>query len=1072
MNAQTRKLVSSTAMICLTAAFAHPAQAAPLSDIVSVGSNGSGQPCTATRDWSRSSSTIKSERDQPYILTCRGASAAKTVGLIARTSSASVDPALRDCGAESVIALEGLGPVRVRLCQDRSLGIQVVEFTAKGRNGEFLGASENSAAVPMARILRALTSGHAADLFAAWQPALDLANLGAAPAATLSATKVSDFSLEGALQQGILFIRGGELVSASRLLNDAVSRVTPDTATGTVIELQLATALADSGLGQFGPAQESFAVAERLLSSGREIDRAAYLEASLRTYRALDAINRRDWKGSLGQLDRTARASYPLTNPVILSSINRDTERTREIGISLRDRSQYNWLVLEVQRHYARSVALLGQGKIDQSAAALSGPDGVVTSFRTLEQIAQPESIAWLRARVQLQFARVAARAQRREEALAAYSCAIRTMKGIPWTGSASCPVAAIEKLSQGAGIGDATAIASVQLERAAVASQGMTGTTFLADYREAIDTLINSGRANVAQPPALIGYLDLLLAESKVGSGTAIEEDYFRALQAISDPAIAGDMVRLGNVVSADGTIAANLQERNDLARQITQLRYLISALPQGSDKERSEFDKQRASAEARQAILDGALQGDARFRGQDDSPIKLADLQQSLQPGEIYLKLSKIRTRMFGMAISRERSWIYSIDAPSESIENFSRTVVESARSHQKADGTSRIDAFAVQTSNALFNAITGPAKQTVASANAVVFDPSGVLRMLPAGVLVTDEVSVRQYRAGKPNDYSNVRFLAAKADISTAFSPRSFLVVRSKVAPSTAAHPLIGFAQNAPAPAVSPELAAHPVLRGSGCAISYGSWAAIKNANRPISAVQLQVVASALGFPTAPEITGEAFSDVAIQQASRDGSLAQYQVLHFSTHGLPQLSIAADGCSVELPPSLVTSMASPPPTGPIVSDGLLSFEKVARLNLNANLVVLAACETGAGAGVSIGRLAGQEDSSAGTLDGLVRAFVSANARAVMATYWRVPATVQADEFMATFYGAGRTGTIGSALRAAQTGMIGSPRYSHPYYWGAYFVVGDAGKTMLSGTPTVAEAAASGAVRASLRR
>ena len=1073
MNARTRTLVSSTAMICLAAALAQPAHAAPLGDVVSVGSDRIGQPCTATRDWSRSSAAIKTEKDQPYVLTCRGASAAKTVGLVARSSSAAVDPALRDCGVESAVTLDGMGSVRARLCQDRSLGIQTVELTAKGRDGEFLGTSASSAAAPMVRILRALANGSSAALAATWQPALDLSTLAAAPQSPADAARATNFSIEAALQQGILFIRGGELVSASRLLNDAVSRVPADTATGTMIELLLATALADSGLGQFGPAQESFTAAERLLSSIQAIDRAAYLEASLRTYRALDAINRRNWTQSLEELDATARVSYPLTNPVVLSSINRDTERTRTIGVSLRDKSQYNWLVLEVQRHYARSVALLGQGNIDQSAAALTGADGVVTSFRSLEQIAQPESIAWLRARVQLQFARVAARAQRREEALAAYDCAIRTMQAIDWPSAASCQVAATEKLSQAGGTGDATAIASVQLERAAVASQGMTGTAFLADYREAIDTLINSGRANVSQPPALIGYLDLLLGESRNGAKAAIEEDYFRALQAISDPAIAGDMVRLESVVSSDGTIAANLQERTDLDRQITRLRYLISALPGGATTERAEYDRQRTSAEGRRAELEDALQGDTRFRGQDDSPVKLADLQQTLRPGEVYLKLAKIRTRMFGMAVSRERNWIYSIDAPAASIENFASAVINSSRSRQQPDGTNRIDAFAVQTANALFNAITGPASSYVAKAAAVVFDPSGVLRMLPAGVLVTDEASVRQYRAGKPNDYSKVRFLASQADISTTFSPRAFVVVRSKVAPSTAPRPLIGFAQNASAPEVSPEISARPVLRGSGCNISYGSWAALKNAVRPISAQQLQVVSSALGYPTAPVVTGEAFSDVAIQAASADGRLAQYQVLHFSTHGLPQLPITADGCSVQLPPALVTSIVPPSSSGPIVSDGLLSFEKVARLNLNANLVVLAACETGAGAEASVGRLAGQEDSSLGTLDGLVRAFVSANARAVMATHWRVQANAQTDEFMSIFYGAGRTGSIGGALRAAQSRMISTQRYSHPYYWGAYFVVGDSGKTMLSGSPTVAAAPdGAGAKLVSLKR
>jgi CHAT domain-containing protein len=51
-----------------------------------------------------------------------------------------------------------------------------------------------------------------------------------------------------------------------------------------------------------------------------------------------------------------------------------------------------------------------------------------------------------------------------------------------------------------------------------------------------------------------------------------------------------------------------------------------------------------------------------------------------------------------------------------------------------------------------------------------------------------------------------------------------------------------------------------------------------------------------------------------------------------------------------------------------------------------------------------------------------------------------------------MATFYGQGRTSGMAKSLRVAQTQMIDTRRYSHPYYWGAYFLVGDGAKTMLS--------------------
>jgi CHAT domain-containing protein len=79
-------------------------------------------------------------------------------------------------------------------------------------------------------------------------------------------------------------------------------------------------------------------------------------------------------------------------------------------------------------------------------------------------------------------------------------------------------------------------------------------------------------------------------------------------------------------------------------------------------------------------------------------------------------------------------------------------------------------------------------------------------------------------------------------------------------------------------------------------------------------------------------------------------------------------------------------------------------------------------------------------------------VRAFLAANSRAVLATYWKVSAEEESDALFRTFYSAGRTSTIRGALKAAQNSLINAPRYSHPFYWGAYFVVGDASKSMLT--------------------
>lgn len=1051
-----RKLVLTGLLASSVLPLGAQAQASTLPEVMQAGRDRNGQPCTATRDWTRSAGSIKSAADQPFVLTCRGASAAKIQGMV--TPQALDAAAKRTCGVASNINIAGLGMTRARQCQDASLGIQVVELQTSGAAGAFVGAASSQALLPMIRLLKASVEGKSSALDPLWNPVVDLSGLAAAPAREGGLANLSDFSSEAALQQGILNIRGGEHVSASRVLNDALSRVDASTPVGTVIELQMAAALADSGLGQSGPARANFAAAAALLKANPGLDRAAYLDSALRTYRALDALNNRDWQRALAELDAGQSQSFPLADPIALSAINRDSEQTRSSGVSLKDKSQYNWLVLDVQRNYARSVALLGLGRLAESRAALDGARGAVASFQLLDQVAQPESVNWLRARVQLQFARIAARSEQPAAALAAYDCAIQTMQGIAGVNSGNCILPIPARAGAMLSAADGAAIASIQLERAAVANKSGTGSGAMVagQYRDAIETLLASGRSSVVQPPALIGYFELLLKQSQEAPSPAIEEEYFRVMQAVSDPAIAADMVRLESVIASDGTIAENMRDRVELERQIIGLRYRIAALPEGSGAERATLEQERAEAEARKNAIEAALQNDPRYRSQDDAPISLAELRQTLRPGEVYLKLAKIRTRMFGMVVSRDQAWMYGIDAPAESIENLARRVIETSRSQERPDGTRRIDPFDVGTAHGLYRAIAGPAAEAVANATGLVFDPAGQLRTMPAGVLVTDAESVRRYRASGragARDFSKVNFLAAKAEISTAISPRSFVVVRAKVAPSTAPRPLLSFGENAPTPAPATDIAGRAVLRGNGCSVNFGSWAAVKNQNKPISANQLRVISDAFGVPSAPMITGEAFSDVAIQQASSSGELSQYQVLHFATHGLPQTSVELDSCEVDLPPALITTMVTPDAASPITSNGLLSYDKVAMLNLNANLVVLAACETSSGTEATAGRLAGQEDSSQATLDGLVRAFISANARAVMATYWRVPATTQSDEMMAEFYGTGRSSTIGEALRVAQSKMIKNPKYSHPYYWGAYFVVGDSAKSMLSG-------------------
>ena len=83
----------------------------------------------------------------------------------------------------------------------------------------------------------------------------------------------------------------------------------------------------------------------------------------------------------------------------------------------------------------------------------------------------------------------------------------------------------------------------------------------------------------------------------------------------------------------------------------------------------------------------------------------------------------------------------------------------------------------------------------------------------------------------------------------------------------------------------------------------------------------------------------------------------------------------------------PALLTSF------GGNGSDGLLTFREIFDLHLDADLVILSACDTAGKASAAATQQAGLATGGDVALDGLVRAFVGAGGRLVIASHWPVP-------------------------------------------------------------------------------
>jgi CHAT domain-containing protein/Tfp pilus assembly protein PilF len=172
-------------------------------------------------------------------------------------------------------------------------------------------------------------------------------------------------------------------------------------------------------------------------------------------------------------------------------------------------------------------------------------------------------------------------------------------------------------------------------------------------------------------------------------------------------------------------------------------------------------------------------------------------------------------------------------------------------------------------------------------------------------------------------------------------------------------------------------------------------------------------------------APNQREAAFDFEVNKNSATSDRLSQYQIIHFATHGIlnseqPELS------------GLVLSLVEPDGD---VQNGFLRLHEVYNLNLQAELVVLSACETG------LGRQIRGEG-----IVGLTRGFMYAGAKRVAVSLWSVDDRATAD-LMVRFYRQmlGGDRAPAAALRAAQLELLNSEEWRSPYYWAAFGIQGE---------------------------
>jgi CHAT domain-containing protein len=364
--------------------------------------------------------------------------------------------------------------------------------------------------------------------------------------------------------------------------------------------------------------------------------------------------------------------------------------------------------------------------------------------------------------------------------------------------------------------------------------------------------------------------------------------------------------------------------------------------------------------------------------------------------------------------------------------------------------------IPAFDTTLANRLYATLLVPVAAGWQGASSLLIVPHKALGQLPFGLLVTEATKPAD-AAGQPlfAGYKNVPFLIRKAAITQLPSVTALATLRALPAADPSRKAFAGFGdpwfsaqQAAQARAAAPAQVAQTAgVQTRGLRLVRRNAPATQGVNSaelallprlPDTAEEVRNIALALNA----DLTKDVFLGAqANEQLVRTMNLADRRVVLFATHGL----IPGDLNGLTQP-ALALSAPGVAGSG---GDGLLTMEDILGLRLNADWVVLSACNTASGDG------AGAE-----AVSGLGRAFFYAGARALLVSNWPVE-TVSARALTTDLFkrqaADARLGRA-EALRRAMLALIDGPgaldptgasqfSYAHPIFWAPFSVVGDGG-------------------------
>jgi CHAT domain-containing protein len=442
----------------------------------------------------------------------------------------------------------------------------------------------------------------------------------------------------------------------------------------------------------------------------------------------------------------------------------------------------------------------------------------------------------------------------------------------------------------------------------------------------------------------------------------------------------------------------------------ELERIRRLLADDPAAKDKGKIINEYTQAISEIDR--LKGRVASDINVRG-DPGLSSVAELQKVLGPMQAIVSYFPTFLGMGRFCVNRDQA-LYSITQVTPDLLGHTQKLQEAVANEPR--GKNGLDDFPFASAVALNSFLFGGMDRCLPPGTAVTVALPPALAGVPLGALLRNEPS----RSGDGLDMNTAHWLIRDLSFSVVISVRHYFATTAASNKDVAPRPFLGIG--------------NPTLEVVKLASSQAFQRSVKTRDGvldfrelPETIDELKAAGKLFGAPASDILLGK----LGTEEALRSKPLGDYDVLHFATHGLLKDDI--DGLTDS------ALLLTPGSIDDKFDDGILSASEIARLSLNARLIVLSACNT-----------AKYDLSHAGRgVQDLQAAFTIAGAPTLLGSLWPVDSPTARDMiigFLEQWRSSERQGAAEALARATRFYLDRSDTYhQHPWFWAPYVIAGN---------------------------